>query len=339
MNSRCLLLLAALLTTGCKASNPTVPRPRVEPAPAPAAAPAAEPVPEPAASPTPEPAAVAPAAASLTPAPSPGEAVVARVGDGVITVAELLETWMLTDSTGVRDLLGTLATARLVRAEAGRLGIRLEDELVDTEFAIQLGELERELRARQPGVTLDEWIEGGLGLESTRYRLSIREDIERRLYAERVVRHHILTNENADIAVIVVASEEEASGVLERLEAGEAFAALARELSLDPSGERSGGRLPPILRNESSLAELAFSTPAGGVGGPVQEGGRWLLVQSLGINPPIEPAWATAGPRVEESLLKRPIEQPEFLLWKAEMQQRSPADFEPFFELIGERSR
>jgi hypothetical protein len=324
-------LLAALVLAGCKASNPTVPRPPVRPSAEPAAAPAAA---EPAA-PAPTPATASVPASAL----APGDPVVARIGDEEITVSELLETWMMTDSNGVRDLLGTLATARLVRAEATRLGIRLEEELVDTEFAIQLGELERELRARQPGVSLDEWIEGGLGLESTRYRLAIREDIERRLYAERVVRHHILTHENADIAVIVLDGEAEAAAALERLAAGESFSDLARELSVDPSGERSGGRLPPIVRNDSSLSRLAFSTPAGEVGGPMREGPRWLLLLNLGVHPPIEPAWESAGPRVEESLLLRPIEQPEFLLWKAEMQARSPADFEPFFELVGGRPR
>lgn len=327
-------LLAALVLAGCKASNPTVPRPPARPVAEPVAAPSSG------APSAPEPAEPAPVAASApATAPASGDPVVARIGEEEITVSELLETWMMTDSNGVRDLLGTLATARLVRAEATRFGIRLEEELVDTEFAIQLGELERELRARQPGVSLDEWIEGGLGLESTRYRLAIREDIERRLYAERVVRHHILTHENADIAVIVLDEEAEAAAALERLAAGESFTDLARELSVDPSGERSGGRLPPIVRNDSSLSRLAFSTPAGEVGGPMREGPRWLLLMNLGIHPPIEPAWESAGPRVEESLLLRPIEQPEFLLWKAEMQARSPADFEPFFELVGRRPR
>lgn len=333
MSTAHLTLLAALAAVGCAASNPQVPRARTEPAPAAAAPPAAA---EPAAAP-----AVQPPAASAPVAASPvvGDPVVARVGDEEITVSELLETWMLTDSNAVRDLLGTLATARLVRREAARLGIRLEEELVDTEFAIQLGELERELRARQPGVSLDEWIEEGLGLESTRYRLAIREDIERRLYAERVVRHHILTHENADIAVMVLEDEETARAALERLGAGEEFAALARELSVDPSGERSGGRLPPILRNDSSLARLAFSTPAGEVGGPVREGARWLLLLNLGVHPPLDPRWEVCGAQVEDSLVLRPIEQPEFLLWKTEMQGIAPADFEPFFELVGGRPR
>jgi len=334
MNALRFAAIAVLGLAACKASNPSVPRAKVAPVPEPEILPETEEqesvVEE--SRPT-EAAIVSPSQAT------PTEPIVARIGDDVIYVSELLKTWMLADSTTLRDILGTLATAQIVRSESARLGIELDEEELMREYGIALAEMESELQQRQPGVSLDEWIAGGLGLDPLRYRASIREDIERRLLAERVVRHFIVTRDNAEAAVIVVADQEAALAALERARAGEDFAALAAELSLDPSGKRSGGKLPPIVRNDSAFARLAFSTAEGAVGGPVEEGGRWMLLRTLAINAPLTGKWAELGPTIEESLVKRPIEQPEFLLWKAEMQDRTPADFEPFFELIGEPTR
>lgn len=334
MNAPRLAALALLGFAACKTSNPTVPRAQVEPPPQPEILPDKDEqesvVDE--SRPT-EAATEAPSQAA------PGQLIVARVGNDVIYVSELLKTWMLADSNTLRDILGTLATARIVRSESERLGIVLDPEELTREYIVALSEMESELQQRQPGVSLDEWIAGGLGLDPLRYRESIREDIERRLMAERVVRYFIVTRENAQAAVIVVADQAAALAALERARAGEDFAALAAELSLDPSGKRSGGKLPPIVRNDSAFARLAFATAVGEVGGPVEEAGRWMLLRTLAINAPLSGNWDVLGPEIEKSLFTRPIEQPEFLLWKAAMQDRTPADFEPFFELIGEPTR
>ncbi len=324
----CVLGLAA-----CKASNPSVPRAKVAPVPEPNIQPDSAPQESVVEDSRPAEAAI------VSPRAAAAEPIVARVGDDVIYVSELLKTWMLADSTTLRDILGTLATAHIVRRESARLGIELDEEELVREYGIALAEMESGLQQRQPGVSLDEWIAGGLGLDPLRYRQSIREDIERRLLAERVVRHFVVTRDNAVAAVIVVADQDAALAALERARAGENFAALAAELSLDPTGKRTGGKLPPIVRNDSAFARLAFATAEGEIGGPVEEGGRWMLLRTLKINAPLKGKWAELGPTIEESLVERPIEQPEFLLWKAEMQDRTPADFEPFFELIGEPSR
>ena len=76
----------------------------------------------------------------------------------------------------------------------------------------------------------------------------------------------------------------------------------------------------------------------GELSGPLSEGERWMVLTTLKRNAALTGSWDSVGDRIEASLLERPIEQPEYWLWKAEMNERLPADFEPFFDLIGEPS-
>jgi hypothetical protein len=263
------------------------------------------------------------------------EPVVARVGDREVFVSELLSAWMLTDSVGLRDMLENLVTTRLVTAEAERLGITISDEELGAQFAIAIAELESGLQRNQPGVSLDEWIAGGLGLDPTRYRLGVREDVRRRLLAERVVREFIYTQDWAEVRVLVAETREEADGALARIEAGEPFARVAGELSIDPSG-KGGGRIPPVVRNESALSRLAYSTTAGEVGGPILEADRWLLLLPEEFHTALSGSWDEVSGAIEASLSQSPVTEPEYWLWKVEMSERTPADFAPFFDLIGE---
>jgi len=71
---------------------------------------------------------------------------------------------------------------------------------------------------------------------------------------------------------ILVASEAEAQDVLRRLEAGEDFAALAQELSLDPSAQGDQGDLGLVTRSQlpEALADAALGAGLNEVFGPVQ---------------------------------------------------------------------
>ncbi len=71
---------------------------------------------------------------------------------------------------------------------------------------------------------------------------------------------------------ILVATEAEALDVLDRLEAGEDFAALAGELSLDTGAQGDGGDLGIVTRSQlpEALADAAFAADLNEVFGPVQ---------------------------------------------------------------------
>lgn len=313
--------LLALLCA-CSSPNPSVPHRAGAP---PTAAEEPAPGPNPA-----QPAEVFPP----TPAP-PRTPAVALVGGEVVEIGELLSTWMHADSQGVRDLLERVVSNRLVDREAERLEIEIPEELVTAEYLRILSELEADLQVNLPGVSIDEFIASGKGLDPTMYRARLREDVRRRLRAERLVRVFIYSQEWVEARVIVIETEAEAAAALEKVRAGSPFARVAAETSIDPTGER-GGRVPPILRMETGLSRLAFGTGVGELGGPIKEEGRWLVLQVEEIHAPLRGSWGEISSRIEASLQERPIEDPEYWNWKQEMQRRHPVDLGPFFELIGE---
>ena len=330
---RASLACALVALAGCKSSNPGVPR-RAHAADLAPTQPAS-PQPVEAATPRePEPEAAAPV---TVPEPVRVEVqpVVARIDGEDITAGELLAAWMHADSQGVRDILERMVSARIVDAEAERLGVELDPQLVKDEFRMAVGELERELQVEQPGMTLEEWIARGLGLDPGPYLARLEADVRRRLLAERVVRVFVYTQEWAEARVIILESEEEALEARRRVAEGEPFARVASQLSVDPTG-RAGGRIPPILRNESSLSRLAFATQPGGLGGPILEGGKWMVLGLDAVHPPLGGSWETIREDIERSLVERPIEDPEYWMWKVEMNDRHPVDFEPLLDVVGD---
>jgi len=83
---------------------------------------------------------------------------------------------------------------------------------------------------------------------------------------------------------ILVGSEAEARAILEQLQAGADFAALAATYSRDSLTKDSGGDLGFFVREDLTtpeLADLAFSLQAGQVGGPLQTMLGYHVVQTL----------------------------------------------------------
>lgn len=79
---------------------------------------------------------------------------------------------------------------------------------------------------------------------------------------------------------ILVKTEEEANDILRKLENGEDFDTLARQYSFCPSKEKGGdlgyfnrGQMVPEFEN------AAFSTPIGGVAGPVKTRFGWHIIK------------------------------------------------------------
>ncbi len=85
------------------------------------------------------------------------------------------------------------------------------------------------------------------------------------------------TPEQRDVSNIVVETEAAARDVLRRLRAGESFAALAREVSLDATSRDLGGRLGRRVADEleGPYAEAAFAARPGRPFGPLRLGDGW----------------------------------------------------------------
>lgn len=84
---------------------------------------------------------------------------------------------------------------------------------------------------------------------------------------------------------ILVATQAEAQAALERLAAGEDFASLAAEVSLDATSRGAGGDLGWFIRGElldEILTETAFSIEVGTVAGPLVTGLGYHILETLG---------------------------------------------------------
>ena len=80
---------------------------------------------------------------------------------------------------------------------------------------------------------------------------------------------------------LLVGSPDEANAALARLEAGEDFAAVAREVSLDPGSSESGGDLGWFAKGTmvETFEQAAFSAAVGAMVGPVESPFGWHILQ------------------------------------------------------------
>ncbi len=103
---------------------------------------------------------------------------------------------------------------------------------------------------------------------------------------------------------ILVETEEEAQAVVERLEAGEDFEALADELTIDPSGKGSGGDLGYFGRGRMvpAFETAAFDLEPGGVSAPVQSQFGYHVIKSEDRRDIAPPAFETVKGQIREVL-------------------------------------
>jgi len=267
------------------------------------------------------------------PEPLPGPLVLGSVAGAPITATDLLLGWYEVSGRDVWLVVEKLVAIRLSFAEAERLSIRLAPDAVEERVASERAELEEE--ARKKGYSVEDYVTGQLGVAPDVYFERLRLATIRQMLAERAVRCWTLGSENRAIRLIVVAEPELMAAIQAELAAGADFAELARRHSVDETAKRDG-LLPYVVRQEHSpLARLAFSTPSGDLGGPLETSGHHFLIRVEQVRAPLEGDWRTIGPAVEESLAEHPVGDSEFLYWKLAMEDRYPIDMRRLKSLLG----
>ncbi|MBI5363654.1 MAG: peptidylprolyl isomerase [Planctomycetes bacterium] len=316
-------------------STPTAPASNAS-APSPSAAPTASVSPAPTTSPGPQKPPTEPSTAPMRGATS--GVPIANVAGKPIDVNELLAQWVHHKSAEALDELDHLVLTRLVAAEAGRLGVEPNAELVQKTYVDAVAETEKELQKRRPGMQLDAWVDQVLGLDPLGYRETMRADALNQVLAERVTRAFLLQSEHAVVRVIVVKTETDVKAVQEALAKGEAFEEVAKRLSADSSA-KDGGRVPPVVRSDTAMSKLAFDTPIGQVSEPRYNQGAWLLAKVEARPTPLVGSWSAIREVVEASLKERGIQDLEFSQWRTAMLRRYQVDIAPFLRLAGEPVR
>ncbi len=116
----------------------------------------------------------------------------------------------------------------------------------------------------------------------------IRASIERGLYLEKMLDEFRVDVPKAEDQVwarhILVETEDEALSILEKLDEGESWEALASEFSIDSSNAEFGGDLGWFVRDRMvpEFSDAAFSMGIGDISDPVQTAFGWHIIEVLG---------------------------------------------------------
>ena len=269
----------------------------------------------------------------VTDARETSDPLIARVGDEDVHLSELLGRLLYRVDLYLLDELDALIVKYFADLEAQRLRVRIDPDGAAQAYDDSIRALEATLAKQRPGVSLDRWVDRGLGLDPIRFREHVREEARFRLLIQRVARAWVLQHEHVESRLIVVDDDEKLKAAQQELADGVAFEEVARQHSIDSSKDQ-GGLLSPIVGRNTAIGRLAFDTPVGTIAAPLLRDGNWLLMRVEARHEPLEGDWSRIGPQVEESLKQRPLEPPELQQWREAMIDRYPVDERPLFELV-----
>lgn len=228
-------------------------------------------------------------------------------------------------------VLGNLVDAALTTKGAADLGVEITDvelqayidELVRTELRGDAGAWRRFLDQR--------------GYPEDEIRAQLREDRRREAVEDRLVPQPVVPPERVAqvyrdryagrpiIHHILLAEEPQARRVLERLAAGEDFAKLAAELSLDTLTARRGGDLGPHVEDAfvAPFEEAIENARDGQTVGPVQTPFGYHIIQRR------LPATLSEVRGDIETTLAEQLQDQAFTEWLADLRKQADVDVDP----------
>jgi len=198
---------------------------------------------------------------------APFRKVVIRVDDVTIRMGYFLERTRLAGSDPW-DMLDYLTTEEVIKLEAPNYGINVTSHDIDLEL--------RRIASVSENITIseaefNEWYRQQLndtGVSDAFYRNIIGTRLLINRLQEYIVQQTSTVVEHAYIHLIVVMTLDEADEAQSRLDAGESFATVARDMSLDASKE-NGGEIGWVPRGASDVYDVAFALNISGSSGPV----------------------------------------------------------------------
>jgi parvulin-like peptidyl-prolyl isomerase len=122
-----------------------------------------------------------------------------------------------------------------------------------------------------------------VGIDETQYRQIIRAAVLKDKLQEALGEETPKVAEQVHARHILVETEDEAKEVIERLNKGEDFAELAKELSKDTTSGLEGGDLGFVPRGRfvEAVEEPVFTLPVGQVSEPIQSDFGWHVIEVL----------------------------------------------------------
>ena len=253
---------------------------------------------------------------------SNSEEVVANVEGESITKDELYDALV---QQGGQQALDVLIMKKIVEMEAKKQDIQVADEAIDEEMeqmAEQYGGLEAfEQIMGMYGYSTEgmkEDIEMNLKIQALlKPRVSITEE-EMKEYFEQN-KEAFAVEEQVKTSHILIETEEKAAEVKEKLDAGQDFAELAKEYSIDESNKDFGGDLGYVKRGEmvSEFEEAVFSMEAGSISEPVKTQFGYHIIKVDEKKEAQEANYENSREQIEETLFDGKV-QAEFNTWYQE---------------------
>ncbi len=124
---------------------------------------------------------------------------------------------------------------------------------------------------------------------------------------EEVRARHILFRADPKDAKALAEAEERARAALERIKKGEEFAALASELTEDPSGKENGGDLDYFTKEQMvpEFANIAFQMSPGQVSNPIRTQFGWHIIKLEDRRNRPVPEFDKVRPQIETFVVRR----------------------------------
>lgn len=168
-------------------------------------------------------------------------------------------------------------------------------------------------------------------------------DAEVRAYYDEHIAEYTNDQETRQVKHILVNTEEEASQVKARLGAGEDFATLASELSLDTGSAGTGGMLPqPVTVTNSGLVpefEAAMGQlKEGEVSGPVQTSYGFHIIAVERIIPPGATPFDAVEAQIKQQIQTLQYDYDYFREWFEEAKVRYEVEYSEGFEPVTEET-
>lgn len=176
-----------------------------------------------------------------------------------------------------QDVLRQLIEQQLIEQNAPALGVTITEADIDAEIenlrsiAISEAQWEQFLQQNQ--------FESEAALREAQSDVLLNRRVQ-----DALIGQYFGNVEQVNARHIVVETLEAANEVLVRLQSGEGFTELAAIYSIDSTTRETGGNLGWFARNElfySNLEDVAFSMNVGDIGGPIQTGIGYHIIQVL----------------------------------------------------------
>ena len=261
---------------------------------------------------------------------------IALVSGEPIDVRSFLARMWLRSSDVSRETLDRLCVERVALLEAERLEIAVSQTKVDERLEAAWRALGDSLERRGGKLSIAQHLQTELGVDTEYYRKQLRRESIAQLVAERVVRSWACSRERCVVRLIELSDQKAVDAFNAGLAAGRDFDSLARELHRYREKEPGGATITLVKNENAELSRVAFHTAPGQIAGPITaEEGRQLVMRVEQLLPALSGTWKDNAAAIEKSLSEDPVDDLEYVQWRAEVMKSYSVDLDPFFRLIG----